>query len=233
MWIARVQFALLTCCAGLGSLRAQSLTVIIDTVRSQDLLFSVELDPGWWAGGPLVAQVEPAEETFDTQVYPNYTARFDSLPPSAVLLIPLDQDGGRVMIKGIQEYVGDTLLLGSVTVLRRCVRDTTRGTTLWYPVGDTALGPLLKAEPYTRLHKRPDCAHIPKELALRIQGRVHRVPLVLRDLPEFTVGHGYKPSKCGLDDKYRHRGKCRYFHFNDELHQWLYSATIDLSQGAW
>ncbi len=91
-------------------------------------------------------------------------------------------------ISGIDRFVDDTLWIGIATVFSRCVRDSTRGATDWFLIGDDDQLTYLETERYCRLHKRSGCDEIPKEITIRIQDQINRVPVVLSRMRIFHCG---------------------------------------------
>ena len=208
---------------------AQSLTVIIDTVETSGRGFSVDLDNGFWdEGKPLPWDVvtEPSKEIRDPNTLPNYVARFDSIAPARSITIPLDTDGGVLVLKGVDRLKEDTLRIDRVKVWRRCIRDTTWTRTFKYPMLNGELG-APKVDFDEQIGPDPGCTEVPVDIVFCINGKRIRVPITLRSHGMSTTGHRYDPRDCNDRDS-RRRKRCTYIYTMRNESKLVYFAELSL-----
>lgn len=161
--------------------------------------------------------------------FPNYSNTIKLESDSSTIEIPIDLNGSYITLKNAYFQSSDTLIIDHLQIYSTKPLDTTYTITEYY----NKINGQLDKKPYkfkkefeTNKVKSP-----PLSIQLIINGRIHKVNLILTKQKgsEITHGHGYKQRKY-LDKNGEYKKRLTYFYINSKTIKYIWTGEIDLTR---
>lgn len=158
---------------------------------------------------------------------PNYVGTFTK-DPTMPLHLPLDDNGGELVLRPSLLPPHDTIRISRYEVLGKCFRDTTYTTISYFKPSDT--GPALKR---VKHHKKPgkkaECLGRTDEMTLLINARSYKVPLMVVSSEAFPFS---SIDRCrwftGKSDRIGSRPCNLRSHRESKTFTWYHEASLTL-----